>query len=278
MDSGAVLDLIKNLAIIFVVVFYVATVLWTYKDSRRRIEDPVLVATSVATAMIPFVGVLVYMLLRPPEYIADVRERELEIRAMERTLGRQERCPYCKSHIEGDFLSCPICATKLRQSCRRCDKPLDPRWKMCPYCETDAPRAQSVDVGARERGSTSGARGSRPSGPGSRASGPGPSADPDAKAASRSAARRATAGTGSTTRSKPRSEASARRTGSTARTPATVDEPSPTKPRNATKASTRKGTTTRARATTATVETEVVAPDTPRTTDSVRSSRADDES
>ena len=31
----------------------------------------------------PFVGALIYMLFRPPEYLEDVRERELEIKAME---------------------------------------------------------------------------------------------------------------------------------------------------------------------------------------------------
>jgi hypothetical protein len=88
------------------------------------------------------------MLLRPPEYIADVRERELEIRAMERTLGRQERCPYCKSHIEGNYLSCPVCMTKLRHECDGCDKALDPRWVMCPYCETEVPSTRR-DLGER---------------------------------------------------------------------------------------------------------------------------------
>ncbi|MBC7644639.1 MAG: zinc ribbon domain-containing protein, partial [Thermoleophilia bacterium] len=108
-------------------VFYISIVLWTYKDARRRIEDPILIATAVATSMLPIVGVLIYMMLRPPEYLADVRERELEIRAMERELGRQERCPYCRSHIEGDYRSCPVCMTKLREQCTGCAKPLDPR-------------------------------------------------------------------------------------------------------------------------------------------------------
>ena len=134
---NALVDLARNLGGIIALVFYASIVLWTYKDARRRIEDPILIATAVALSMLPLVGVFVYMLLRPPEYIADVRERELEIRAMERTLGRQERCPYCRSHIEGDYLSCPICATKLRQACVTCDKPLDPRWKLCPFCETE---------------------------------------------------------------------------------------------------------------------------------------------
>ncbi|MCB0878470.1 MAG: zinc ribbon domain-containing protein [Thermoleophilia bacterium] len=139
MSLTDIIDLGKNMGLILGLAFYVAIVIWTYKDARKRTEDPIMVATFTAIAMLPVFGVLIYMLVRPSEYIADVRERELEIRALERQLGRQERCPYCKSHIEGDYLSCPVCTTKLRQSCTGCDKPLDPRWVMCPFCETEVP-------------------------------------------------------------------------------------------------------------------------------------------
>ncbi|MCW2926408.1 MAG: hypothetical protein JWM86_376 [Thermoleophilia bacterium] len=139
MDLGAILDLARSMGLILGLAFYVAIVIWTYKDARKRTDDPIMVATFTAISMLPVFGVLIYMLVRPSEYIADVRERELEIRALERQLGRQERCPYCKSHIEGEYLSCPVCTTKLRQSCTGCEKPLDPRWVMCPFCETEVP-------------------------------------------------------------------------------------------------------------------------------------------
>lgn len=139
-----ILDLLQSMGVILAGVFYLAIVLWTYKDARKRIEDPILVATATATSMLPIVGVFVYMLLRPSEYLADVRERELEIRMMERQLGRQERCPLCKSHIDGDYLSCPVCRNKLRQECVGCDRPLDPRWVMCPFCEVEVPGAPQV--------------------------------------------------------------------------------------------------------------------------------------
>ena len=64
----------------------------------------------------PFVGAFIYMLFRPPEYLEDVRERELEIKAIERRLSSQE-CPVCRAEVESDFLVCPVCATKLRRSC-----------------------------------------------------------------------------------------------------------------------------------------------------------------
>ena len=134
-----IFDLAKSMGAILGLAFFVAIVIWTYKDARKRTDDPIMVATFTAISMLPVFGVLIYMLVRPSEYMADVRERELEIRALERQLGRQERCPYCKSHIEGDYLSCPVCTTKLRQSCTGCDKPLDPRWVMCPFCETEVP-------------------------------------------------------------------------------------------------------------------------------------------
>jgi hypothetical protein len=139
MSLTDIFDLAKSMGAILGLAFFVAIVIWTYKDARKRTDDPIMVATFTAISMLPLFGVLIYMLVRPSEYMADVRERELEIRALERQLGRQERCPYCKSHIEGDYLSCPVCTTKLRQQCTGCDKPLDPRWVICPFCETEVP-------------------------------------------------------------------------------------------------------------------------------------------
>jgi hypothetical protein len=127
-----------QLLILFAVALWLALVAWTFKDARRRIEDPWIVLVCVAAAAIfgP-VGVLIYLILRPPEYLEDVRERELEIRAMERRLGADRVCPLCRNPAEASFLSCPHCGTKLKDACRRCKAPLDPAWRLCPYCETE---------------------------------------------------------------------------------------------------------------------------------------------
>ena len=135
--------LIRNLTLFFVVVFWLSSAFWVYKDARRRIEDPWLLAMAVALGIFPpFIGPLLYMFFRPPEYVDDVRERELEIKAMEESLGGSERCPVCRASIDSTFLSCPVCTTKLKQACRRCKAPLEPLWQMCPYCETpvESPR------------------------------------------------------------------------------------------------------------------------------------------
>jgi hypothetical protein len=137
---------IRNLAIFFVVVFWLASAYWVLKDARRRIEDPWLVAMATLLGLVPpFVGPLVYLFFRPPEYLEDIRERELEIRAMEDRVGRRESpCPVCRATVEPEFLICPVCTTKLKQACATCKAPLEPLWQVCPFCETPIVRRSSV--------------------------------------------------------------------------------------------------------------------------------------
>jgi hypothetical protein len=131
-------DVIRALAVLLVLVFWAATVFWVRKDARRRIEDARVVAlATVLGAIPPFLGPLVYMLFRPPEYLEDIRERELEIRAIESRLGGADlHCNVCGCAVDADFLVCPVCTTKLRQACTECSRPLEPAWQVCPYCET----------------------------------------------------------------------------------------------------------------------------------------------
>ena len=136
---------VRNLAIFFVVVFWIATIYWVYKDARRRIGDPLLVWVATLLGVVPFIGPLIYMLFRPPEYLEDVRERDLEIKAIERRLGGSDlRCPVCRAEIDEEFLVCPVCTTKLRQACSNCGKPLEAAWQVCPFCET--PIEDDVDA------------------------------------------------------------------------------------------------------------------------------------
>ncbi|HEX5909365.1 MAG TPA: zinc ribbon domain-containing protein [Thermoleophilaceae bacterium] len=133
------LNLAVNLLLLFLVVMYFALVWWTYSDAQRRIEDPMIVACATAASLFPFVGTVVYLIVRPPEYLEDVRERELEIAAAEARLAGVEHqtCPYCNYEIEKSFLVCPSCMHRLKEPCTTCGKPLDPRWKVCPYCEAE---------------------------------------------------------------------------------------------------------------------------------------------
>jgi hypothetical protein len=133
------LNLAVNLLLLFLVVIWLALVYWTLSDARRRISDPMLVGCATAASLFPFIGTIVYLIVRPPEYLEDVRERELEIAAAQARLATLEHhaCPYCSFDIEKSFLRCPSCLRRLKEPCSTCGKPLDPRWKICPYCEAE---------------------------------------------------------------------------------------------------------------------------------------------
>ena len=151
------LNLVVNLLTLFLVVVWIALVYWTYADARRRIEDPMLVGCAGAAALFPFIGTIVYMIVRPPEYIEDRHERELEIAAAEARLHDLEGmgCPHCGFEIESTFLRCPSCLRRLKEPCTVCGKPLDPRWKICPYCEAEVGQA-AQEVRPRRARRTSG--------------------------------------------------------------------------------------------------------------------------
>jgi hypothetical protein len=137
------LNLFVNLLVLFLVVVWIALIAWTYLDARRRIRDPVLVACATGASFFPYVGTVVYSILRPPEFLEDAHERELEIRAAELRLKHLEEqsCPSCGFPIERTYLRCPNCRARVKDPCESCEKPIDPRWTICPYCETPQRRA-----------------------------------------------------------------------------------------------------------------------------------------
>jgi hypothetical protein len=149
-------NLAVNLLLLFLVVLWLALVYWTYADAKRRIEDPMLVGCAAAAALFPFIGTIVYMIVRPPEYIEDRRERELEIAAAEARLHELEgtACPHCGFEVEKAFLRCPSCLRRLKEPCVACGRPLDERWKICPYCEAEVVQATQEPRPRRARRTT----------------------------------------------------------------------------------------------------------------------------
>ena len=142
-----------NVLLLVLVVVYFALIFWTFADARRRIDDPMLVACATAASLFPFVGTIVYLIVRPPEFVDDVRLRELEMTAAEARLAQldYQLCPHCDYEIKSDYLRCPSCTRRLKEPCFSCGKPVDPTWKLCPYCEAEVPGHAPVPRRRRRR-------------------------------------------------------------------------------------------------------------------------------
>lgn len=131
------LNLVVNLLILMLVVVWLALIAYTYLDAKRRISDPFLVGCATLGAFIPYMGTAVYAIVRPPEFLDDARERELEIKAAELRVRQltERSCPGCEFPIETDYLRCPKCQRRLKDPCPSCGRPVAPRWSLCPFCE-----------------------------------------------------------------------------------------------------------------------------------------------
>ena len=142
-----------NVLILVLIVIWFALIFWTYADARRRIDDPMLVGCATAASLFPFVGTIVYSIVRPPEYLDDVRLRDVEMTAAEARLAQldYQLCPHCDYEVKADYLRCPSCARRLKESCYSCGKPVDPEWQLCPYCEAEITTPPPPSATARRR-------------------------------------------------------------------------------------------------------------------------------
>jgi len=131
------LNLAITFAILALVAIWIALIVFTFSDARRRISDPFLVGCATAASLFPFVGTVVYSILRPPEYLDDVQERETEMKSAEIRTRHLEAnsCRKCAFPVQPDFVRCPACRTRLKDPCPSCSRPVGLKWKVCPYCE-----------------------------------------------------------------------------------------------------------------------------------------------
>lgn len=134
--ESPVLRIGGQLVLLLFVALWIALVYWTYTDANRR--GALSILWGIVAVIFPYVGTLIYLIVRPPEYLAESRERELELAVLERELRSNiHLCPNCRNLVEKDFLICPVCNWELKKPCVNCERPMNMEWETCPYCGTD---------------------------------------------------------------------------------------------------------------------------------------------
>ena len=114
---------------------YVGLIVWTSRDIHARSRDMlahILAVLLVAIFTLP--GLLIYLLLRPHETLADEYERSLAEEALLQDLEDRRVCPGCQRRVDPDYVVCPHCHHQLRLRCVGCGRLLNPNWDVCPYC------------------------------------------------------------------------------------------------------------------------------------------------
>jgi RNA polymerase subunit RPABC4/transcription elongation factor Spt4 len=126
---------VAAMLITYIIVLWLSAVVWTFRDIRDRTRDPFFQAVSVFVVLVfNLPGLWLYLILRPPQTLAESYARSLEEEALLQELEDQKACPNCRRRVSDDFLVCPTCETQLKEACGACSRPLAYSWTACPYC------------------------------------------------------------------------------------------------------------------------------------------------
>jgi hypothetical protein len=144
---------------------WLGIVLWTYRDARARSRDPLAqIAAALMVAVLSIFGLILYLMLRPRETLAEAYERSLEEEALLQGIEEKPICPGCGRPSNALWQVCPHCHTRLKKQCIQCGQLLDLPWNLCPYCATSqgntveaSPRQQSQPRPRRPEGRRSAA-------------------------------------------------------------------------------------------------------------------------
>lgn len=135
--------------------FSVAFVIWTYNDMKARSRDPLAqVAAAIMVAILNVFGLIIYVMLRPRETLADAYERSLEEEALLQGIEDKPACPGCGRPTKHEWQVCPFCHTKLKKACVACQQMLELSWNLCPYCATPqiaSGEAEALTAGLSKR-------------------------------------------------------------------------------------------------------------------------------
>ncbi len=122
------------------VALWIGMALWTFRDMRMRSRDGLAqVAAALMVVVLNVFGLLLYLMLRPRETLAEAYERSLEEEALLQDIEEKPICPGCGRPSNVHWQVCPYCHTRLKKPCVNCGELLDLPWNLCPFCA--APQA-----------------------------------------------------------------------------------------------------------------------------------------
>lgn len=135
MGIELLLQVLVAAAAAYVVVFWFGLIVWTYRDISARSTDRLARGFFVCLVLLfNLPGLLVYVLLRPQERLAEAYDRLLEEESLLQEMEQKAICPGCSRRVREDFLICPYCKAELKKKCGSCGSLLHPNWIACPYC------------------------------------------------------------------------------------------------------------------------------------------------
>ena len=128
---------------------WLSLIIWAFRDMRSRSQDPFAhILAALLVAALPVMGVIIYLILRPSETLAEGFERALEEEALLQEIEERPHCPGCSRTVQSDWILCPYCHTRLKKACPDCNSLMELQWNLCPFCGNHHVDPYKVDLPA----------------------------------------------------------------------------------------------------------------------------------
>lgn len=138
-------DLINNIATVvgvvvavlgaFLFAFWIAMGIWTFNDIRSRSRDWLAILLACVLVLIfPIIGLVLYLMIRPKQTLAEVYDRALEEEALLREIEETLACITCGVPVKENWVYCPTCHHQLQHNCVNCKQLVRNEWEICVYC------------------------------------------------------------------------------------------------------------------------------------------------
>ena len=150
--DSPVVQLGVRLIFIYIVVLWIATAYWAFRDMQQRSDNailPYLVAAGIIlfTPFLFLLAVWVYKIVRPHEKVGEIWERNLAEEALLNEVESIHHCPTCERRVDEEWIICPSCRTRLNRVCPNCSRLVGLDWSLCAWCGKDFERRDVVPAG-----------------------------------------------------------------------------------------------------------------------------------
>lgn len=141
-----------RLIFIYIVILWIATAYWAFRDMQQRSANailPYMVAAGIIlfTPFLFIFAVWVYKIVRPHEKVGEVWERNLAEEALLNEVEAVDHCPTCERRVDAEWIICPSCRTRLNRVCPNCSRLVGLDWSLCAWCGKDFERRDVVPAG-----------------------------------------------------------------------------------------------------------------------------------
>jgi len=133
---------------------WMAIIIWVTKDALQRSNSIIFQAFSILLSIIvPILGVLLYLIIRPSKTRMERYYEELERNMLEGgdNPTEQNTCNKCLTPADKEYSFCPNCGEGLKKKCSNCKKSFPNVWSICPYCGNEYKDKANVKRGRKKK-------------------------------------------------------------------------------------------------------------------------------